>query len=217
MSLRTKLLLGLTALLMLLGVATSIKACRARKAAAVATTQAAQAGTQGALDESHAQGAYQAAQQLQPVIVRDDTAVAAAHAEVERLRAALAVALQQAPVQDPAREALIAAQATENAAQATEIQDLKARGADLEAAYTAQVKATGDYKAQAASLQVANDLLRRAQRPWAAGASVGTDSSKGVWAERDLGPVRVGVDVIRRPATGGSTTLEAIARVGWRF
>jgi hypothetical protein len=51
---------------------------------------------------------------------------------------------------------------------------------------------------------------------WGAGISFGTDSSRGAWVERDFGPLRAGVDVIRRQLNGGSQ-WEANARVGIHF
>lgn len=49
--------------------------------------------------------------------------------------------------------------------------------------------------------------------PWAAGLSVGNDKSPGVWVERDLGRIRVGVEAIREQ--GGS--LQGRVRVGWSW
>jgi hypothetical protein len=52
---------------------------------------------------------------------------------------------------------------------------------------------------------------------WAAGAVYGTDNTVGAYVTRDLGLVRVGLEVVRRPVLGGQTTLEAIGNIGWRF
>ena len=54
-------------------------------------------------------------------------------------------------------------------------------------------------------------------RPWAAGAVYGSDGMAGGSVERDLGPFRVGVDVVRHKLPGGNTTLEAVGRILVRF
>lgn len=56
--------------------------------------------------------------------------------------------------------------------------------------------------------------LPPAARPWAAGVSYGPWHDRaGVWAERDLGRLRLGAD-LQHAETGG---LRALVRVGWRF
>jgi len=52
---------------------------------------------------------------------------------------------------------------------------------------------------------------------WSAGAVYGTGQTAGGYVERDLGPIRVGVDIVRRQLAGGQTTLEAIGHLGMRF
>ena len=54
-------------------------------------------------------------------------------------------------------------------------------------------------------------------RTWAAGVAYGSDGQMGVSAERDLGPVRIGADVVRHRLPGNNTTLEAVGRLLWRF
>ncbi len=54
-------------------------------------------------------------------------------------------------------------------------------------------------------------------RPWAAGAVYGSDGMAGGSVERDLGPLRVGVDVVRHKLPGGDSKLEAVGRVYVRF
>ena len=73
--------------------------------------------------------------------------------------------------------------------------------------------------AQAESLQLRSALAsqKALEHVWAVGGSYGTDRQCGVWVERDLGPVRVGVDIVRHPLPGGNSTLEAVARAGWSF
>jgi hypothetical protein len=54
-------------------------------------------------------------------------------------------------------------------------------------------------------------------RTWAAGVAYGSDGQMGVSVERDLGPVRIGADVVRHKLPGNNTTLEAVGRLLWRF
>lgn len=54
-------------------------------------------------------------------------------------------------------------------------------------------------------------------RTWAAGVAYGSDGQMGVSVERDLGPVRIGADVVRHRLPGNNTTLEAVGRLLWRF
>lgn len=52
------------------------------------------------------------------------------------------------------------------------------------------------------------------QRPWAVGALYAPARGEaGVWVERDLGRLRLGVDLVQRD----SGDLAALVRVGWRF
>ncbi|HSC81177.1 MAG TPA: hypothetical protein VLC08_12540 [Chitinolyticbacter sp.] len=51
------------------------------------------------------------------------------------------------------------------------------------------------------------------ERPWAAGVSYSTDQRWGVWAERDLSRVRLGLDLEQGEAGG----VAARARLGWKF
>jgi hypothetical protein len=56
-----------------------------------------------------------------------------------------------------------------------------------------------------------------APRPWAAGLSYGPlDRSVGVWVDRDIGPLRAGVEVVQRREPGRSS-IEARVRIGIRF
>lgn len=58
-----------------------------------------------------------------------------------------------------------------------------------------------------------------AERKWAAGLSYDPIyQTPGIWVERDVGPVRVGVDVNQtRTRIAGPTGVEARLRVGWAF
>lgn len=53
---------------------------------------------------------------------------------------------------------------------------------------------------------------------WAAGVSLDpVRQAAGVWLERDVGPIRVGVDVNQRRSVAAFDGVEARVRVGWRF
>ena len=87
----------------------------------------------------------------------------------------------------------------------------------LESAYKSADAAAHGFQAEAASLRIAVSALTGDKRVWAAGGIYGTNGTAGVAAERDLGPFRVGVDVVRRPISNGNSTLEAQGRVLYRF
>lgn len=134
--------------------------------------------------------------------------LAALRAEVERLRRIAAPALAVGAPANPLVPVV--------AAQDRVIQSQDAHAAELTAARDEHKAAEQAYKAEAGNLRTA--LAHTPQpRPLAVGVLYGTDKTIGAWVEYDFGPVRVGADVVRRPYAGGGTTLEGIARVGWRF
>jgi hypothetical protein len=91
-----------------------------------------------------------------------------------------------------------------------------AKIAFLQSAYDSAHTAAVGFQGEAASLRIAVTALQGQPRPWAAGAIYGT-STAGAFVERDLGPFRAGVDVVRRVLPAGNTTVDATARLGWRF
>jgi hypothetical protein len=94
-------------------------------------------------------------------------------------------------------------------------QDVQING--LETQVTNLTLRGDEYKAESASLRaVISHSPKRFNR--AAGIEGGSDRSIAVWAEYDLGRIRTGLTVTRRPIeTGSRTTLEASARIGWSF
>lgn len=95
-------------------------------------------------------------------------------------------------------------------------QDQAAKIAFLQSAYDSAHTAALGFQSEAASLRITVTALQGQPRPWAAGAIYGT-STAGAFVERDLGPFRAGVDVVRRVLPAGNATVDATARLGWRF
>lgn len=151
-----------------------------------------------------------------PILAADDAAVT----RLEDAQPAPAPAPPHAPTPDPQPVGLPAVVVGDPRDQAL-IQALQKDLADTQQALHTAITAAADYKQAAQDSQAEAAQLRAAltvrQKAWAVGGLYGTDSSLGAWVERDLGVVRVGVDVVRRPIAGGQTTLEAIARLGIRF
>jgi hypothetical protein len=104
-----------------------------------------------------------------------------------------------------------------------DLTDTKKTVADQRAALEAMTLADLERRAQVRNLQGevlqlrASDSARPRERRWAVGATYSTDGSAGGWVERNLGPVRIGVDVVRRITPGRQSTLEAVGRIGWSF
>jgi hypothetical protein len=73
------------------------------------------------------------------------------------------------------------------------------------------------YRQEAAGLRVVVGALQSTVRPWAAGITYGSNGTLGPAAERDLGPFRVAVALVRRPIGNGNTTIEAQGTALWRF
>jgi len=163
----------------------------------------------------------------------DDATVAQRRAEVARVRAALLVApfapaAPGAPKPQPAGPPvdlapLVAAQDGLIRAEDSRDADKDHLIADLRAQVDTRTQEAQAYKlafdrSQAEVVQLRAALaLRPARGPWAAGILYGTNRTAGAWGEGDLGPIRVGVDIVRRQIAGGQTTLEAVARAGVRF
>ena len=84
-----------------------------------------------------------------------------------------------------------------------------------------QVAATTSWKAAALASQVETTQLRLQAslkaRLWTVGGLYGTNKTVGGFAQRALGPVSLGVQVVRRQLDGGQTTLEAIGTAGISF
>jgi len=78
-------------------------------------------------------------------------------------------------------------------------------------------QAADGYRTEAAQLRLVVTALSGKVRPWAAGVTYGSNGTAGATVERDLGPFRVGVDVVRRSLGNGNSTLEAMGRLEWSF
>lgn len=111
---------------------------------------------------------------------------------------------------DQDKDRLISDQAKTITDQGAQIADMKSAVRDL------QLGANG-LKAEVVQLRSTITTLQGQQRPWAMGVAYGTDGTIGGSVDRDLGPFRAGVDVVRRSIGGGQTTIEAIGRVSFRF
>ena len=101
--------------------------------------------------------------------------------------------------------------------QAAAITALSAQNADLKASVQDLKKGADGLKAENLQLRSTVSTLQAQCRPWAAGVVYGTNGTIGGSVERDLGPFRAGVDVVRRSIGGGQTTLEALGHLSIRF
>ena len=90
---------------------------------------------------------------------------------------------------------------------------LRAQNADLKLAVTSLTQAGQGFQQESTGLRAAVTSAR----PWAVGLIYGTSQTMGAFMERDLGPIRAGVDVVRRVLPAGNATIDASARLGWRF
>jgi len=97
--------------------------------------------------------------------------------------------------------------------QTTENGVVEAQNADMQASVTSLTQAAQGFQQEASTLRAAITPAR----PWAAGIVYGTSQTMGAFLERDLGPIRAGVDVVRRVLPAGNATIDASARLGWRF
>jgi hypothetical protein len=187
-------------------------------AAAVAQANKIDAPTTAALSKGVSSG--QVAQTLEP-------AKQAAHTKVDADRARLqadevrraAQPVQPAgsgstgPAAAPVASAVEQDQAQLITDQATENGVVEAQNADLQASVTSLTQAAQGFQQEASALRAAIVPAR----PWAAGIVYGTSQTMGAFVERDLGPIRAGVDVVRRVLPAGNATIDASARLGWRF
>lgn len=196
----------------------------AKKVATVATQKADQitAAATAALQQGVQH--VQAAKAQDPAIAAAHSAVAASRARLQMdqaARAARPVRPAGAPASEPAGVALGLAVDRDKdrliTAQAQEIALLRAQGQEKDAAIDA-------LQAAASGFQQAGQVLRPAlaqatlpEHPWAAGVIYGTGRAIGAFIERDFGPFRAGVDVIRRQLPAGPATIDTSARLGWRF
>jgi len=198
-----------------------------QRAAAQQTAQADQHHEQAI--QHAAQGAVhdQASTAQTPVLTADASRVAQLQAEVARLRAAAA----RPPVPNPvpgmpepqpvtppvdlaplvaAQDALIQGLQQENGDLKVQVLNLTAARDSWHAAYEDEAKASAARASAVTSLQ-------GEYRPWGVGALYGTSQQIGLVAERDLGPVRLGVQVSRRVLPAGNATIDAAATAVWRF
>jgi hypothetical protein len=94
---------------------------------------------------------------------------------------------------------------------------LRAQNTDLQAAVASLKPAATGFQQESVSLRQSVSTLQGDKRAWAAGVVYGTSQTLGAFVERDLGPFRAGVDVVRRVLPAGNATIDATARVGWSF
>lgn len=181
----------------------------------------------------------QAAQALTPVLGQDTTTDASDDAQVAQDRAALARLRAAHPRPDPAPvpgadapqpvsapvELAAVDAATEKLVSdlTQEVADRKKHEADLQLALDAMTAGDQARQAQVKDLQGEVGQLRAiiAARPtvrtMTVGAVYGTNQTVGGYFSKDLGPVQIGVELVRRQLAGGQTSLEAIGYGGVRF
>jgi hypothetical protein len=188
---------------------------------------------QGAAHGQEAQAQTSVKAQDDSAVAHQDATVAQLQAEVARLRklqpgpvqparapGALAPVAVPLPVGSPlavTQDQLVAALTLDNAALKKDLADTNALLATKTAEADSYHQAADGFKAEAAGLRVVVGALAAAPRHWAAGVTYGSNGTAGATVERDLGPFRVGVDVVRCSTSTGNSTLEAMARAAWRF
>lgn len=201
MTLRIRLAIGGLIVALILGF--GIRQCRQQQVVTKVTQQA---------DAKHAE----VVQEAQKGAEHDQKAEAispelkALRAEVARLRRVAAPALAVGAPKNPLAPVV--------SAQDRVIQSLDVHDTEMtEARDSWRASATASQE-EAKQLRVALDHTPKF-RPLAVGILYGTDQSVGAWVEYDIGRLRVGVDVVRRPidSTSSRTSVEAVGRVGWRF
>jgi len=94
---------------------------------------------------------------------------------------------------------------------------LRIQNTDLKAAVESLEQAANGFQREAAGLRLAVQRLGAAEHPWASGLIYGTSQTVGAFVERDFGPIRAGVDVVRRQLPAGNATADVQARLAWRF
>ena len=176
--------------------------CRNQKIVPLQVQQADKNDAQGQAHEFNAVNHDQQADSSTPELVR-------LRAEVARLRSSAAPALAVGAPDNPLVP-VVAAQ--DRLIQAQDDQNTELTGARDEYRAAAQ-----SYKAEAGNLRTALDHIPTF-RPLAVGVLYGTDRSMGAWVEYDLGRVRIGADLVRRPLDiAGRTNIEGTVRLGWRL
>ena len=167
----------------------------------------------------HTQGVQHDAEAAQraPVLAADD-------AEVERLEKLLPPAPDPAPTPAlPGSDVVGPAPVVVADPEHQLVAALKKDLADTREQLTSVSLARDAYRAEADTRSQENQALRAAlaaaprELHWSAGAVYGSGQTLGGYVERDLGPFRVGLDLVRRQLAGGQTSLEAIGRAGIRF
>ncbi|WP_306600746.1 hypothetical protein [Geothrix sp. 21YS21S-2] len=186
------------------------------------------AGSSSAQHEGAAQGHEAATHDLDPVIHDDDAQVDQAQGAVNHLASPGGASGpgQQAgpPLQDPVEHAALdAAKDRLIDALKTDLADTKAQNLHLVQANLERQAQAGDLKVQVGELQGEVRELRAAlaaqprERKWGVTAIYGSNSTAGAGVSRDFGPMRVGIDVVRRQLNPGQYTLEALGRLSWSF
>jgi hypothetical protein len=209
---------------------------RGGKSQPAALAQAAQQDQTGSTAYDAGVQHGQEAKTTAPEVAKDEAAVADKNAtvaqlqaEVARLRklqpgavrpagapgAAAADALP-VPVGTPleaAKDQLITAEDADRGALNQDLADTKTQLGQTQAEAASFQQSADAYKAETVTLRSAIVPAR----PTAAGIIYGTSQTIGAFIERDFGPIRAGVDVVRHVLPAGPATVDATARVGWRF
>ena len=200
-----------------------VRSCVVRHREAKAIQNAGAQHETAAVEAGKAEAHDQEAEEAEPGLQANDKLVARLQAELNLL--------QSAPKPPPSLPLVPGISAVDPAP--VDLHQVDAKKDEL---IGALYKANGDLKTQLETVTEARDSWRasaqasqkeaislraalstRTDRAWAVGVAYGTDRQAGAWVEHDLGPVRVGIDVVRHPLPGGSSTLEAVGRIGWSF
>lgn len=172
-------------------------------APAVAKDEVAVADKGAKLAQLQAEVAY--LRKLQPGAVRPSGAPGAP--------AAGALPLPVGTTLDAAKDELIDAEDADRGALNQDLADTKTQLGQTQAAAASFQLSADSYRAETVTLRSAIVPAR----PTAAGIIYGTSQTIGAFIERDFGPIRAGVDVVRRVLPAGPATVDATARVGWCF
>ena len=206
------------------------------KSQAAALAQAAQQDQTGANAYDAGVQHGQEAKTTAPAVAKDEAAVAGTgakvaelQAEVTRLRKLQSGAVRPAsapgaPAAGPlpllvgapleaAKDQLIVAEDADRGALKQDLSDTKTQLSQTQASAASFQQSAVAYRAETITLRAA--IVP--PRPWAAGVIYGTSSTVGAFIERDLGPFRAGVDVVRHVLPAGTATIDASARLGWSF
>ena len=223
-----KWIVGIVLAMGLIALGFTVKSCGSHKIEAAALAQADKLDAPAVADLAQGANSAAAAEAKNPAIQAGTSAV-----KIDRAKLAMdqASAQRSRPVQPPSVpgspdpqpvappvESVVEQDKDQLIADLTKVNsDQSEKIAFLESAYKSADAAAHGFQAEAASLRIAVSALAGDKRVWAAGASYGSNGTAGAFVERDLGPFRAGVDVMKRPAGNGNSTLEAVGRLAYRF